>query len=270
MSILDDFLPFRDRFGMNQLSSVDGVGQTTQNGALFTMEYLVCLIGSAQIPEAQKEINRLWTVFESLEVKPGQSVRSPGSDEFNSMDNEVAMLLFSLVFGARIYANRHRDAGRKTFAKRIDTAQDPDRNTKFYPLAKWLSILTFAGFSPRNYWNANEPEAFCFMGWHGRSPGFMGWIDIAATGDSTMFRKFALWVGQMLALFSKKGDADPWKLGYLIWYHLKYRGWIWKVSYKIWTWKLTKMYGADGMKAVYAMYYPKGHPIAQYSVPYIP
>lgn len=279
--LFDDFKKYRDKYGMNQLETNGVEGNVSQNGALFTMEYLLCLLSYVEnedgtinheiFGEAADEILRLKEVYASLENKPGLSVRTPDSTEFDSMDNDGSILLFSALFGDRAYAKRHRDHGLNVECTGIDEVDDVERNKKYYFLARVISTFQLAGFfKAKHYWNNQRPEKFNLFGWYGRSPGHLGFTDICATGDSTWFRKVGVFVGQMLAIFAKPGSTDPWKLSYIGWYYLKHRGWIWKMGYKIWTHFLMKRY-PGGMKDVYSIYYQDpNHPLRKYAKPYMP
>lgn len=279
--ILEDFKKYRDKYGLNQLTTNGVEGDVSQNGSLFTMEYLLCLLsyidnedGSVNYEifnDAEEEIERLKEVYKGLENAPGLSVRAPGSTEFNSMDNDAAMLMFSYAFGNQEYAKRHRDQGLNVQCDGVDETQDPDRNHKFLLLARIVSTLQLAGLlKPKNFWNNQNPSKFCFFGWYGRSPGHLGWIDICATGKTTWFRSAGLWVGQMLSVFSKQDDLDAWKLPYVSWYYLKHRGWAWSLGYRIWVWRLLKRY-PGGLKDVYSKYYQDpNHPLRTYAKAYAP
>lgn len=274
--LFDDFKKYRNKHGLNALYSKDGEGEVDQNGALFTMEYLLCLlsyiydangkVNKEYFQEAQEEIQRIKGVFASLENKPGLSVRYPGSAEYDSMDNDNALLTFSLLFGKNEFAQRRRDHGRNVDCKGIDQTQDPEDNNKYFNLARIVSTFQLASFfKPKHFWNNQSPELFCETGWYGKSPGHMGLVDVAATGKTTWFRGISLWVGQMFSLFAKKGSTDSWKLSYLTWYFLKERGWIWRVGYSIWKHYLFKMY-PNGMNDVYSIYYQDpNHPIRKWS-----
>lgn len=257
-----DFLSYRDPYGMNQGSTQDKEDQITQNGTLFTTEYFICLMLNLgkEHPLVLEEAARIKEVFRSIEVADGLTVRFIGSTEFDSMDNYSAMLIFSALYGDSEFAKRVRHHGLNTRADGVDETQDYENNKKFYPLAFILN-----GFrAPRNFWNASNPTKFCMFSWFGRSPGFMGLIDICATGKTTWFRSFGLWVGQMLGLLKKRNDCDGWKLAFNIWQLLKDRSWIWKKSYELWCNKLLKQH-PDGMNGVFKEYGWGHHPISKWS-----
>lgn len=274
MGMYEDFMKYRDKFGMNQLTTNGTEGDVSQNGALFTMEYLLCLLSyvydeKGKVDQkmfliAQLEIQRLKAVYASLENKPGQSVRYPGSTETDSMDNDGSNLLFSMLFGNREFAMRHRDAGRNVQCEGMEDGQ----NKWLYLLAKFVSTCQLASFfKAKNYWNNQNPTKWNLNSWFGRSPGHLGWSDVCAQGSTTWFRGIGLWVGQMLSIFAKPGNTDAWKLAYVSWYYLKERGWIWRVGYNIWKAKLLKMY-PNGMQDVYAIYYQDpNHPLRKYAKP---
>lgn len=278
--MFEDFKKYRDRYGLNQLHTDGEQGGVEDNGALFTMEYLICMLsnlhdedGKARhdvFKEIQQEIQRLRMVFATLEEKPGISVRYPGNSGPDSMDNAGALLAWSALWGDHAYALRRQAHGLAVQCDGVNESQDPEKNRSWSKWAKLWSTLQLASFfKAKNFWNVTETTKFNFFGWHGRSPGMMGWLDICATGRTTRFRSLGLWVGQMLSVFAKKGDTDAWKLAYVIWYSLKYRGKLWRWGYDLWVKSLLKKY-PGGMQEVYSLYYQdENHPIRLYSKPYI-
>lgn len=266
--IYDDFKKYRDKFGMNGLSTDGTNGSVTQNGALFTLEYLLVLKAYADHPEIkpeyEAEVERLKDVFASLEVRPGVTCRSPGSTEFDSMDNGAANHAFSRLYDGGKLAERKVQYGETTRATFLDTKQDPARAFKFYPIA-WI----LSGFKPpRFFWNIEEPTYFCLPGWHGRSPGHMAQMRLCAGRKIGLFGHAAIWVGQFLGCFKHTGDTDARKLPYVDWQVLKEINWFWRTSYRLWCWILMKQY-KRGMQDVYEIYYGKNHPMAVYSPPYL-
>lgn len=266
MNIFSDFKKYRDIYGLNQLNTDGEKGGTTQNGALFTLEYLVCIESLAPDTVGMLgEFGRLKDVFNSLEVLPGLTRRSPDSLEGDSMDNNGASLVFSALYGYRDFANRMWNHGQGVRATGVDMVQDPTRNMKFYPIA-WLLNGCKA---PRYFWNNTRPSEFCIWGWYGRSPGFLALASLCATDKMTKFQALALWVGQFLGCFKEKSDTDARKLPYLVWQVLKRRNLFWKLSYKLWCKILMHQY-ENGMRDVYSLYYQDpNHPIRKYSLPFI-
>jgi hypothetical protein len=261
--IYEDFHLFRDKHGLNQINTAEGKGVTSQNGTLFTMQYLLCLLASDEASEAEKisEVNRVSALFKSLEVGKGLTVRYPRDREFESMDNSSAILTFSAVFDNGRFAKDMRERGRTQKCEGYDDiAGNVAMNKKFYPLALILGLGR-----PRNYFNNNRPSYFCFFGWFGRSPGFMGLIDIASKGSTTWFRHIALLVGQFLGSSDPASNTDARTMSYIIWQFLKDKSFIHKMLYKVWTKKLYKVY-PDGMSEVYNIYYKnRSHPLVIYT-----
>lgn len=266
MGAFEDFLKFRDQYGLNQLEP----NQTSQNGALFTVEYLLCLLSLQEVSEDDRwsEIYRIRDqVFPQLEpALSGVPRRSPNSTEHDSMDNGIALLTFSTLFDGGEMAHRMYLHGSMTRAKRLDTNQSPDEALRFYPIA-WI----LNGFkAPRYFWNCEDPEAFCLMGWHGRSPAYLGLLKMGAHKKDpkikpSWFECFAVWVGQFVGLFKTKTDTDARKLPYVIWQQLKNRGVFWDMSYVVWCTILKWQY-KEGMKTVYSIYYTNPtHPLRTYS-----
>lgn len=268
MSLYDDFKKYRDQYGLNGLYT-DGVnGYSTQNGALFTLEYLLCLLGDPNTPDSvkQAEIQRLKQVYLMLEKFPGISSRLPGGTEFDSMDNTGAIAAFSGMFDDGCFSKRSYIHGRDVVCDGTDPDQNPEDNKKYYWIANLLNL--FRG--PRFFWNCNNPTKFCFNGWHGRSPGHLAFLKMTAGKWVGPFGQFAILVGQFIGCFQDVGNTDARKLPYCNWQFLKKRNFIWKAFYKLWCWRLMKQY-PNGMRDVYSIYYgDPNHPIRAYSKPYEP
>jgi len=253
MTIYDSFFVYRDSWGLNQVEPA----ATSQNGTLFTVEYLISL-RSNKAPRLASEVARVFDVFKGCTPYPGLSIRYPGSSEFDSMDNNVALLVFYYLFlGSNYYADRMTLHGATISCGGVDTLQAGEKNKKYY----WLAWLVSLG-RPKNYWNNQRPNLFCFDGWYGRSPGFMGILSIAATNTTSTYRSLALAIGQFLPLLDKKGETSGIKLSYLVYQMLLKHSWKWKLDYWIWK-KLLRLKYKGGMKEVYEIYYGQ-HPIVEY------
>lgn len=262
--IFQAFFEYRDQYGLNQLYKTG----STQNGALFTMEYLLCLAANYTpgAPTVSEEINRVGRVYDTLEIAPGLTVRLPGSLEGDSMDNLAALLTYSALYGNRSFAKRMLAHGADTRATGIDLVQDPDRNKRYYPLAYILN-----GFKPpRYFWNNTQPTKFCIWGWFGRSPGFIALLRYAAGEKMGILGGLSLYIGQFIGCFKDRSDADARKLPYVTWKLLRHKSRFWALSYKLWCYILHMQY-TGGMRDVYALYYQDpNHPIRRYSPPYLP
>jgi hypothetical protein len=262
MSLYDDFKKYRDQYGLNGLYTDGTNGESTQNGALFTLEYLICLINDPNTSDSvkQAEITRLISTYESLETFPGISSRVPGGQEFDSMDNTGAIFTFSGLFDNGNYSKRSYIHGSTQRAESIDQGQGADLNNKYYVLAKLMSGWK----APRFFWNNNNPKQFCFFGWHGRSPGHIAYLKMTAGKWVGPLGQLSILVGQFLGCFADKGNADARKLPYINWQYLKKRNFIWKGFYKLWCQILIKQY-PNGMQDVYRMYYgDPNHPMRTY------
>lgn len=262
MPILEDFKKYRDYSGLQGLET-DGVrGEPTQNGQLFAIEYLFCLI--ANKVDITEEVNRLKQVFQSLELHKGTSIRKLHSDEGNSMDNNIALLTFSSLFDKSRYAIDAREHGLNVQFQGVDWEQGPAGNGIQFAIA-WL----INGFKPpKNFWNNTKPGWFAGWGWYGRSPGYMGFLDYCATGNTTLFRGLSLWVGQFLGCFADTGNTDARKLPYIVWQRMEKQNLFWRLSYKLWCFILMRQY-PEGMKTVYSKYFKSDHPMNKYSIDYL-
>ena len=91
-------------------------------------------------------------------------------------------------------------------------------------------------------------------------------LDYAARGKTSLFRGFSLWAGTLLSAFiGKDEDMDRWKLGSVVWWAMKHRGWIWKLGASIFQGRLKKKV-AGGLKEVYNRYYQSSeHPIVKFT-----
>ncbi len=262
-----DFLPYRDSFGLNQIQSKDGVGETTQNGALFTAEYLICLLADENTSSLIKylETERVVEALFNLQSFEGVSIRFPGSGEFDSMDNFTALLAVSGKHDDGVFAKLAYKHGQNTRADTWDKLQKPELNEKFFKIANILSFWR----GPRFFWNNQRPEQFCLDGWFWRSPAMMGLLKMTASKCTTPLQWIGLLVGQFLGVFKPVEDTDARKLAYVSWQYLKERGIFWNLMYKIWCWKLMKDY-PRGMIDVYAHYYgDQNHPLVLYSKPFV-
>jgi hypothetical protein len=263
MALFDEFLKYRDCYGMNELTTNGVEGDVSQNGALFTFEYLICLLEDETISPDVKdlELKRLFYVYRSLEVLPGLSRRTPDSDEGDSMDNTGPNLAFSVMFSDSNFARNMLAHGDSVQCDGLDD-RDGDALT-YYPIA-WI----LNGFKkPKRFWNNTRPTKFCLWGWFGRSPGMMAMLEMCATGKTSLFGNFAILVSQFIGCFKNTGDTDARKLPYVTWYYLvKHRGgWFWHAAYWLWC-LILKLQYKNGMRDVYSIYYgDPNHPIRKYS-----
>jgi len=255
MSTLDDFYSYRDRFGLIQITPGEPA-VTSDNGALFTVEYFLLLSDQ----ERRIELPRLKQVMSSLELKTENGVvtlRYPGCRYTDSMDNATAMIIFSELFDDSRLSKELYKHGELTAARRIDDAQDQERSFNYYPIA-WI----INGFkAPRRFYNV-RPNDWSIQSWWGRSPGFMALLKLSALDRVSLFKYFALWVGQFLPLFQPKTETSDKKLTYVVWQWLKTRNWFWSLSYSLWCAMLVKIH-PNGMQDVYKIYYGESHPLTK-------
>lgn len=289
MSLISDFRKYRDSFGLSCLNTFAGNGVTTQNGALFTLEYMIVMLDDPATPEEDKfvEMSRLARVYESLEFWKGLTERFPGSSEGDSIDNTGAIACASgLLDHTRRFAKEMAAQGRDVVCTGIDETQDPERNKQYYQIARlvtatqvlfrpatWWSWIR-SGFKPKFFWNnSHEPEKFAFWGWHGRSPGHLGLLDLCAYKYTTPFRWLSVLVGQFVGCFADLNNLDARTLPYTTWYFLTnatgwWERWFWILAYRLWVRILLKQY-PNGMRDVYARYYnDPEHPIRKYGPRY--
>lgn len=235
---------------------------TEDNGALVSLEYFLTL----DTNERRVDILRLKSVLRNLEVKTENGVvttRFPGCWRTDSMDNATALIIFSELFDdSRLSKDLYRH-GELTYAKRIDPQQDENKSLKYYPIA-WL---VNRGNVPRRFWNV-RPNDWSIQSWWGRSPGFLGLLELSALDRTSMFRTISLLVGQFLPLFEKKQETSGKKLTYIVWQWLKTRSKFWSIWYKIWCMILLKVH-PNGMKDVYEIYYGPNHPLTLHTPNYL-
>lgn len=276
MHLIQDIQKYIGKDNLIHNKTKNGMGIVSENGALFTVEYIITLLKQKDIEDDVKkqEIEKAKLSLASLEKFPGITIRSTAWDSrYDSMDNMSALLVFSALYDGSQFAKRMKKAGEEIECVGFDNiAKLPenrlyyyDDNKRLYLLAKIVSTVQGASFfKPKYYWNNRYPQLFCVPGWFGRSFGFLGLMDIAATGKTTLFRNFSLFIGQIIGVFKSKMDLDSKTLAYVAWQLLKDRNILWRLSYMLWYWKLKKDY-PKGMKEVYSMYFGEAHPIAKYT-----
>jgi hypothetical protein len=262
MSIYDEFLAYRDDDGLNQLTTKDGKGVPTQNGTLFTVEYLICLVNDPNTENSVKwaEIRRITDVFRKLEKEYGLTQRTSTSKEVGSMDNETALLTFSALFAFGNYAERvfNRGSGENC----MGYEQESDKT--LYWLCK---ILNFG--HAKYFWNVTNPDKFSTLSWFGRSPAFMGLLKMTSNKWCNPVLWLSVLAGQFLGCASDPNNTDARTLSYIIWQYLNTRSFVWRSLYKLWCWQLLRVY-PNGMQEVYKQYYLQdpNHPIIKYSKKY--
>jgi len=176
------------------------------------------------------------------------------------MDNNAALLIFSSLFDNGNYAKEMLVVGRDVICTGYDQLQDTERNKKFFWLYKLLGLP---------YWNNMDHNKFCFVGWYGRSPGFMGILDLCAKGKTSWFRWLSLLIGQFIGVTADAGDTSGRKLQYLTWQLIKGKNFITKLLYRFWCWQLMRVY-SFGIQQVYSIWYrASDHPLVTYSEDYI-
>src|ERR1035437_3444081 len=268
MSLYDDFKRYRDESGLNGLGTTGTSGSHTDNGALFTMEYLICLLGNPDTSDAvkQSELARLREVYLSLERFPGVSVRRPNDDDFDSMDNANSIATFSGLYDNGNYSKRSLSHGSNTRAEGIDQSRGAAASNKWYRLACILNLFR----APRYFWNNNTPTLFCFAGWHGRSPSQVPYLKLTAGKWIGPLGCLFVLIAQFAGCFSSTDNTDARKLPYVNWQFLKTKSFILRLFKKLWCWILIKQY-PNGMKDVYSMYYQDvNHPLRAYTKSFEP
>ncbi len=265
--IVNEFSSYMDKYGFMSLNTDGTKGEPTQNGPLFTMDYLIALISNLDNldpNELESEIQRINKAILACEIFPGVTRRNPDSTEADSMDNGTANHSFSYLFGNSQFAIRKLAHGQSIRATGIEPNDNFANSFKYYPLA-WI----LSGFKPpRYFWNNKSPSLFTMNGWHGRSPGHIAFLKKCAKSPVGPLGNLSIWVGQFLGLLSPYGSTEGVKLSYISWQALKEMGIAWKLSYKIWCFLLTLKY-KNGMIDVNKIYYRDPfHPINKYSKKY--
>lgn len=261
MQIFADFKHYRDKYGFNSLSETNGEGHVTQNGTLFTMQYLICLSQNESSNIVHEEIERLRQVYKSIEAQPGLSRRHPDSDEYDSMDNQSAILAFSALYDNGRYAKDMVRYGQDTRCQELDLAEKPEETKKWY---KWAKVINL-GRAPNNCWNVKHPGKFNIRAWWGRSPSLLGLSRMCAGQFCNPLLWLGVLIGQFIGSFKPLSDADARTLPFITWQYLKTRGAFWNLAYTLWL-KILKSKYKDGMQGVYNQYYAdKTHPIIRYS-----
>ena len=138
---LDAFKEYRDQYGLNQVRKGTDPEATSENGVLFTVEYLMCLEANIKSMEDYAEYlvetRRVVPVFNSCDWLPGLMRRYPGC-LFNpdSMDNHVARLAFDMKHNDGQFAMAMINHDKN---QRCDGAEPGSE--KWLTLAKILGLL---------------------------------------------------------------------------------------------------------------------------------
>lgn len=178
ISIKDDFKSLIGDWGL--INSRPGETRS-DNGALFTTEYYLCLKRHNQIlPE---DINSYHNLMAQLISPTGLTYRQPGFLAIDSPDNLIAFAIGSKVFGCD-FAERIIKYGKSTF--------------------------------PRYLYNNVEPGKFCFQAWMGRQPGLIGFIKYCANKWVNPFEWLCLYVGIYLTMRKPKENTSDKMLTQLI------------------------------------------------------
>lgn len=242
---------FKDSIGLLQF---EDDGRISQNGVLTTAELMTFYY---QLLGRDIELHDRLLVLRELDllnyalnrcIVNGMLIRHPTIVEYDSMDNHIAVLAAKHLYGDESFALEMQRIGKKG-VKYIDETDTDPRTKKFFTLAKVLGLGR-----ARNCFNNINPKKFCYFGWYGRSPGLLGFMDICATGKTSWFREFGLFVGQLLTWRTPREDADMRKLPYLVWQVVKDRGPIWRFTHKIWMDRLNNEW-EGGIVGMYKHYY---------------
>ena len=260
--IVEDFKEFTDKFGLIQpshngqkgglISPSDGQNNgviTSQNGTLFSVQYIICLADNND-PKLHEEARRLKYVFETCEPEIGLSCRHPESREIDSMDNTVALLTFSAIYGKGRFAKRMYDRGELRVKDGLDLHDQPEKTQKMY---KWAKLLNF-GFAPKHVWNVHSPTRFNIRAWWGRSPAMLGLSRMTAGKFCNPFLWLSVLVGQFVGVFKHPEDSDSRTLPYVVWHYLKTRSVFWRLMYKLWYYLAFTRYNYS-LKQVYTNYF---------------
>lgn len=257
MKIISDFEPYKDEFGFVGLNGTNP-SDTSDNGALFTLEYLLLLSKEELI----LELPQISQAYNSLLIRTDNGLvtrRFPGCERTDSMDNATAIILYDVLYASGTISKKIYSHGELTRARDIDSFQDLERSKKYYPLARALNLFR----EPRRFYNV-RPYSWSIQSWWGRSPGFMALLEIAATGKTSVWGNFALLVGQFMPLLSDRDGTSPIKLAYATWQFLKDRNLLWGLAYGIWQKMLKRRY-PGGIADVYKIYFGKMHPLSRYA-----
>jgi len=256
-----------DQFGLIALET-DGVkGNATQNGVMWTAEYLIASKELGLLDEATEK--QLLKAIADCQGENGETYRHPGKiDEWDAMDNVVGFLATQPAHSLTRWYNSGSDK-----LDKVDDKQDTQTNTKFLPYAKLAKLIGYSGsYFPWSrepmYWNNTQPDKFTLFGWYGRSSGFMGWIDLAVKGHTTLLRHAVLIIEQLKGCLGVEETLDGLRMTHTSFQFLRKANPIYKLTYKLWCRNLLKKY-PGGMKDVYKLYYQSPtHPIRQLEFKY--
>lgn len=257
--MVEEFKKYIDKYGLTQGNvGGDGVVHTSQNGTLFTMQYVICLAEN-NAEGFEDEIKRIKKVYSDCEPEYGLSCRHPDSREIDSMDNTVALLAFSAVYDGGKFAKRVYDRGQMR-VRGLDLHDQPEKTQKMY---KWARLLNF-GCDPKGVWNVANPDQFNIRAWWGRSPAMLGLIRMTSGKFCNPFLWLSVLVGQFVGVFKHPEDSDSRTLPYVVWHYLKTRGCFWRLAYKLWYYLAFTRYKYS-LKQVYTNYFGSSYELVKYT-----
>lgn len=151
------------------------------NGALFTVEYYLCLKRHKQI--LPNDIDDFQNLLNQLMIQPGMTLRQPGYIAIDSPDNLIAFAIATKVFGCD-FAHRILSYGKTTF--------------------------------PRYVLNPVNPGKFEAQAWFGRQPGLIGFLKYCSGKWVNPFEWLCLYAGIIITTRKPKEDTSDKMLTQLI------------------------------------------------------
>lgn len=220
-------------------------GRASDNGVMFTAEYLIMLIRNKEIdPRYLKEI-----LFKFLACmpSPGLLSRAPGDVDQEGPDDYIGL---AAALGE---------------IQTLPGGDIPTDTCKMTARTIARSVVLY-GIEHLGDMNNEKPGHWSWGAWLARQPQLTACY-LWASGLPVGF--VLQTIVALIILFSCKGtpadQADPRRLGWLLVQIAAPRSLLCRLASKLWYARLYALY-PNGMKDIAAMYYEKGHPFAQYWV----
>lgn len=209
MSVRDEFVPYKDSFGLVHPSppSTNGI---SQNGPRFTGEYLQCEENHGEIDSTI--IAQLRMALLACQEPLGNLRRHPNSLEQQSVDDTMAALYWAPKVGSP-FAEDWLLFGRKYAPKEC---AEPKLDN-WWGRIVWRLLKTTK--LHRYTYNTEDPTKWTLAAWIGRQQQIVAHAQIMA-GERVPFLRKLWWtvVVGILAVKKAKHDQDAWVL---TWYLVK-------------------------------------------------
>ena len=217
--IVKDYESFMDEYGLVQPDHKDEKRPPSQNGTLFTAQYIVALNHHKAL---QFEIARLHKLYLSCESLPGLLTRTPAgtlrAKEQEGPDNHYAAIYVDMVLHTG-FSKRFLEYGKTAKITKYSADNKPSKMeaAKWEKYTKWgYRILKVLGLgNPKKVYNAEKPDTFTLDAYFGRFPQMFGLAKMVAGKWLNPIEWCGIAVSLLIAAYSEKNNQDKWTLAHM-------------------------------------------------------